>query len=555
MAADYGDDPRDEQARRDALQGEARQQHDNAALNQPLMPRSAGTDAAPACDDNACSGSPLQAIATAFRNLVGAESVPLSAAADTRGAPSSTRMQRDSETNAIDDATDARMRRMEDTLALYSAALAEQRAGDARARLPDTPLATDLYVPFTVDATSLAAVHATPAAARGASDANTADKPDPDGAVPDEDSGGQPGPNGYIKALTTKEIEANTTSIAPGEVAGWQEWTLPALAKHTPLWAACIELSPEQYAKRLRADPNLRAQDEHNASMIIAMLDSSHLRVKNFKSTVSASDREEREAGIDDMPRTAASGYRLWHAIAKSALCGTGATRTARVRAFKEKGYFTAGMTNEAVIDAANSLRADFELLPPSERRGDNALIRAMLDKMPSAIDDETAAYLKKLEKREALGKPPKWTYEELTALIAIDLAALDSATIKSLGDRGGGRKQCVRCGAFGHLAGDKDANGRPVCTAVCGECDSRICPGCRPGERCAVMADAMPPITELKNGKGMAYAPKIYEQLAAYRTQKRASLNLPSTKAMRADAATGGDGYLSTLDDGVTLQ
>ena len=105
--------------------------------------------------------------------------------------------------------------------------------------MPDTPLATDLYVPFTVDATSLAAVHATPAAARGASDANTADKPDPDGAVPDEDSGGQPGPNGYIKALTTKEIEANTTSIAPGEVAGWQEWTLPALAKHTPLWAAC----------------------------------------------------------------------------------------------------------------------------------------------------------------------------------------------------------------------------------------------------------------------------------------------------------------------------
>ena len=233
MAADCGDDPRDEQARRDALQGEARQQHDNAALNQPLMPRSAGADAAPACDDNACSSSPLQAIATAFRNLVGAESVPLSAAADTRGAPSSTRMQRDSETNAIDDATDARMRRMEDTLALYSAALAEQRAGDARARLPDTPLATDLYVPFTVDATSLAAVHATPAAARGASDANTADKPDPDGAVPDEDSGGQPGPNGYIIALTTKEIEANTTSIAPGEVAGWQEWTLPALAPST----------------------------------------------------------------------------------------------------------------------------------------------------------------------------------------------------------------------------------------------------------------------------------------------------------------------------------
>ena len=44
MAADYGDDPRDEQARLDAFQGEARQQHDNAALNQPLMPRSAGAD-------------------------------------------------------------------------------------------------------------------------------------------------------------------------------------------------------------------------------------------------------------------------------------------------------------------------------------------------------------------------------------------------------------------------------------------------------------------------------------------------------------------------------
>ena len=86
-------------------------------------------------------------------------------------------------------------------------------------------------------------------------------------------------------------------------MAGWQEWTLPALAKHTPLWAACIELSPEQYAKRLRADPHLRAEDEHNASMIIAMLDSSHVRVKNFKSTVSASDREEREEGMAFEPR------------------------------------------------------------------------------------------------------------------------------------------------------------------------------------------------------------------------------------------------------------
>ena len=77
--------------------------------------------------------------------------------------------------------------------------------------------------------------------ARRVEHTGTADKPDPDGAVPDEDSGGQPGPNGYIKALTTKEIEANTTSIAPGEVAGWQEWTLPALAKHTRLrWALTL---------------------------------------------------------------------------------------------------------------------------------------------------------------------------------------------------------------------------------------------------------------------------------------------------------------------------
>ena len=100
-------------------------------------------------------------------------------------------------------------------------------------------------------------------------------------------------------------------------------------------------------------------------------------------------------------------------------------------------------------------------------------------------------------------------------------------------------RIQCVRCGLFGHKAGDRNADGTAVCTARCKECGSRVCTGCRAGGECVVTADAMPPIDALKNGAGKPYDPKVYQILVDYRKTKRAELGLPATvKVVRVDVA-----------------
>ena len=82
--------------------------------------------------------------------------------------------------------------------------------------------------------------------------------------------------------------------------------------------------------------------------------------------------------------------------------------------------------------------KAEFELLPASERRGEHALELALLDKTEAAfagIDDTIAEYKKKIKKREAHGRPLKWTYEELAEELAIEITAyqLKTGNVKSV--------------------------------------------------------------------------------------------------------------------------
>jgi hypothetical protein len=98
-----------------------------------------------------------------------------------------------------------------------------------------------------------------------------------------------------------------------------------------------------------------------------------------------------------------------------------------------------------------------------------------------------------------------------------------------------------MRCGKFGHKAGDKKADGTSVCTARCGECGSRLCTGCRDGGVCVVIADEMPSIDDLRNGAGFKYDPKVYQILAEYRKKKRGELGM-TVKTARVDMAVGDD-------------
>ena len=81
------------------------------------------------------------------------------------------------------------------------------------------------------------------------------------------------------------------------------------------------------------------------------------------------------------------------------------------------------------------------------------------------------------------------------------------------------------------------------MCTAVCSECDSRLCTGCKKGAPCVVKADVFPPRQQLLNARGKPYFPDVYKQLEDYRTTWRAKNNMTAKSTRLVDAAAGGDG------------
>jgi hypothetical protein len=218
--------------------------------------------------------------------------------------------------------------------------------------------------------------------------------------------------------MSSEEIKEHKTDLDPVAVAGWIEWTMPDIANFTHEWGDMIDKSETTFFAEYANSAVLRAQDKHNARLIKSMLHSKSQRVINFKAAIAARDTSEKERG-STMPRTSASGYRMWHAIVKSVGYSVSAERTARVKSFETKVYFAHTGTLEQFIGGANKMREDFALLPESEKKGDHALEKALLMKMPGNMSDTVMYYQKKIKKRESLEKGLKWDYNELTKLLA----------------------------------------------------------------------------------------------------------------------------------------
>jgi hypothetical protein len=87
------------------------------------------------------------------------------------------------------------------------------------------------------------------------------------------------------------------------------------------------------------------------------------VRVQNLKRMIAARDAQEEEDG-SELPPTASSGYRLWHAILSSAKCGVGPKRQERINDFMRRVYFNGLGDMDAYEQGTNDLRDDHKLLP-----------------------------------------------------------------------------------------------------------------------------------------------------------------------------------------------
>ena len=142
-----------------------------------------------------------------------------------------------------------------------------------------------------------------------------------------------------------------------------------ALAKKTPLWGKYWlkreETSMDDFLERLKDDATFAAQDEHNAGMIMAMLNGKSVNVTNFKTEMIKLDKTRRAEG---KPPIIDSAWLLYNHIEENAQCGVGMKRASRIKDFKANPCFGGAMTTEQFTAAANAMSCamsnDFMLLP-----------------------------------------------------------------------------------------------------------------------------------------------------------------------------------------------
>ena len=330
-----------------------------------------------------------------------------------------------------------------------------------------------------------------------------------------------------IDRMSSEAIRARKTDLTPGTVKAWAAWTVPAVGAKTKTWLRHLELDPEAFEDECMRNPVLRAEDEHNADVLAAMLNDTSEHVKAFKGNIIKTD-----------PSASISGYKLYHAILASEKVGKGAKREGRVKEFEAKHFFSKGMKAESFVVAADTALAEFELLPPEKRAEQNADLKMLLGKMPTEMCAIVDKYRKKLAKREALDESPKWAYDELVAELAFECcpSGFHANVAKALGDK---PKVCVNCGE-GHDVKDKK------CTKRCDECGSNICPKIR-GDVCVVTAEEMPSQHDIKNAVGGRTPDHVYKWLKELRAEKREKMGLDKQARTIKAAASIADAETST--------
>ena len=193
------------------------------------------------------------------------------------------------------------------------------------------------------------------------------------------------------------------TVMKPGTVAEWAEWSRSQLFHHVRTFKAALDLSEEAFMARRGRDLQLACEDEYAARVLSAVLDRSSINVRNMTASMTRRTKEEMASG-DRRPRFTDSGFRMWHAILESEKITEGARQLAAVETFGAKIYLTMGMSYETYVEATSQMLTDFGLLPEEERKGRDADVKMLFDKLPAPMSELARDMKEKLLTRRAQG-------------------------------------------------------------------------------------------------------------------------------------------------------
>ena len=261
------------------------------------------------------------------------------------------------------------------------------------------------------------------------------------------------------------------------EIEAWHITFIGRLGAKNPAARKALEYSDAEFAA-LPPDARAiaRAYDVTLGGHLLAVLQGSSQRVKLVRNTIA-----ERES---DAPGTVTSSGRSLLGIILEIIRPTCGAELKSLEEELKKDFFKVGMGEVAAKLAARRLKALRGQLPASSRGGKRELLRQLISKFPAELAAEAKKYENDMLDDEVCGKPYKWSYSQLSSILATLLASNAPAEVNAAeGPRrgGGGDKLlftqdfrgCLHCGLEGHTA-------RECTVPPCTYCNFRFCFGVR---------------------------------------------------------------------------
>ena len=296
------------------------------------------------------------------------------------------------------------------------------------------------------------------------------------------------------------------TQLAPDVIEVWLEDFIDSIEDYSEEDAAILQLTPAEYARKKKRGEIDPALDRWIVRQALNCLDRKSSDVRVLRDSMRTENPDARR-----------SGYHLLQEIRKlRTLTGVSARRQAED--YDSAQFFKVGDSEALTKDNATRLRESFEALPESRTGAPNALLHAVIKKMPIAVRKEADDLEDELVKAEALGREPPWGYRNLVTCVAHQLLLQRARAQRNAGGReaaaleqkggdpsgGAPSAQCPCCGKPGHVA--------KFCTARCGKCKVKGCPGTF-GRACVVCSTA--PITSpVPNAVGGDCPDFVHERL-----------------------------------------
>ena len=262
------------------------------------------------------------------------------------------------------------------------------------------------------------------------------------------------------------------------EVEAWRIMFMGRLGAKNAAARKALEYTDAEFAA-LPADARAiaMAYDVTLGGHLLTVLQGSSQRVKLVRNTIA-----EREC---DMPGKITSSGRALLAIILEIIRPMCGAELKSLEQELEKSFFSVGMGEVAAKLAARRLKALRAQLPASSRGGKRELLRQLISKFPAELAAEAKKYENDMLDDECCGRPYKWSYAQLSSILATLLASGKTAEANAADTprRGGGGgdkllftadfRGCLHCGLDGHTA-------RECTVPPCNFCGFRFCFGVR---------------------------------------------------------------------------